>query len=204
MADERQEQNGDVPVTDRRRFTADGDLRERSGVEEAALPDAAAGESAPGMAPVDEAEEWERRAREAESRLGELADGYRRARLELEAVRARLERDQELRVQEALGRAFQGVIAALDGLDRALEHAEDGPLAAGVRLVHRMLLDALSAEGVERLELVGQPFDPAIAEAVATSPAADPADANTVAEVLRAGYRLGDRVLRAAQVRVSV
>jgi len=204
MTDNRREQNGEVPVSDRRRFTANGELREGSGVEEGALPDLAAAEPAPDMVPVDAAEEWERRAREAESRLAELADGYRRARLELEAVRARLERDQELRVQDAKGRVFQGVIAALDGLDRALEHAEDGPLAEGVRLVQRMLLDALNAEGVERLELIGRPFDPAVAEAVATSPAAAPAQANTVVAVVRAGYKLGDRVLRAAQVRVSV
>ncbi len=190
----------ETPVNDRRRFNADGSPREvppeddRPGLPEA--PEAPPPPPPPG-------EDWERRAREAEARLGELADAFRRGREELAAVRARLERDRELRVREAVGRAFEKILAGLDSLERALQHAPEGPLADGVRLVQRQLLDALAAEGLERIETVGLPFDPHVAEALVTTPAAGEPP-QTVVEEFRPGYRIGDRVLRPAQVRVAV
>ncbi len=187
----------ETPVTDRRRFNPDGSPRELPPEDHPSeLPEAPPPPPPPG-------EDWERRAREAEAKLGELADAFRRGREELAAVRARLERDQERRVREAVGRAFEKILAGLDSLERALQHAPEGPLADGVRLVQKQLLDALAAEGLERIETVGLPFDPNVAEAVVTTPAGGEAP-QTVVEEFRPGYRIGDRVLRPAQVRVAV
>ncbi len=191
----------DVPVTDRRRFTPEGELRPEAAAEADAAP-AVEAQAQPALAA--ELEEWRRRAQDAEARLAELAESYRRARDDLNAARARLERDQESRVKDAVGRAFERILATVDSLDRALSHADEGPLADGLRLVQRQLLDALAAEGVERIEVLGRPFDPSIAEAVVTSPAETPAEAGAVLEEVRAGYRLGERILRPAQVRVAV
>lgn len=203
MADE---PDDDVPVTDRRRFTMDGDLRPEAEAAEAdgLIVEAPEIEAGAAEALAAELKEWERRARDAEARLAELADAYRRAREDLKAARARLERDQEIRVKDALGRAFERILATVDSLDRALSHAEDGPLFEGLQLARRQLLEALAGEGVERIEVLGLPFDPTVAEAVVTTPAETPEQANTVVEELRAGYRLGERILRPAQVRVAV
>ncbi len=193
----------DVPVTDRRRFTPEGELRPDAAAEvDAASAVEARAEAQPALAA--ELEEWRRRAQDAEARLAELAESYRRARDDLNAARARLERDQESRVKDAVGRAFERILATVDSLDRALSHADEGPLADGLQLVQRQLLDALAAEGVERIEVLGRPFDPSVAEAVVTSPAETPAEAGAVLEEVRAGYRLGERILRPAQVRVAV
>jgi molecular chaperone GrpE len=193
-----------APVTDRRRFNPDGTPRDPGPAAAGDLPDE------PGLsdladAPPDvpPAVDWERRARDAEAKLGELADAFRRGRDELAAVRARLERDQEQRVRDAVGRTLEKVLAGLDSLDRALSHAPDGPLADGVRLAQKQLLDALAAEGLERIRTVGLPFDPNVAEAVAATPASD-APPQTVVEEFRPGYRMGDRILRPAQVRVAL
>lgn len=153
--------------------------------------------------PLGEYRAMETRALAAEARLRELADSFRAAQQDLESARARLERDQALRVRESLARAFGGVLAALDHLDLAMEHAEDGPLKAGLALSLRQLHDALAAEGLERVTTVGLPFDPVVAEAVAVAPTSDPAQANLVVEEYRPAYALGGQVIRAAQVRVA-
>ncbi len=196
----------DVTVTDRRRFTADGEPLARE-TDDAAPPagEPAADERAafPSRDAI-EAREWEHRALAAEAKLNEIADGYRRATLELENVRARLAREQDNRVREAVGRAYTGILGALDNLDRALAHAGDGPFPDGVRLVRRQLLDVMAAQGLERIDVVGRPFDPAEAEAVLTVPASEEFPAQTVVEEFRCGYRFGDRVLRPAQVKVAL
>lgn len=208
MNDERRDE--EIHVTDRRRFHADGEPAVLPADEgEANLPDLAeTAAEAPGAAALAEAEAaarvWEERARTAEGRLADLQDSFLRAKEDLAATRARLERDQERRVRDALGRAFSSILEALDGFDRALAHAGDDPLAEGVRLVQKQLLDALAGEGLERIETLGKPFDPNVAEAVLSCPAEDPAARQTVVEEYRAGYRLGERVLRAAQVKVAV
>jgi len=145
----------------------------------------------------------EARALAAEAKLREVADSFRAAQQDLESARARLERDQALRVRESLARAFGGVLAALDHLDLAMEHADDGPLKAGLALSLRQLHDALSAEGLERVPTVGLPYDPSTAEAVAVVPTSDPGQDNRVVEEYRPAYALGGQVIRAAQVRVA-
>lgn len=201
MTEERKEEES--PVVDRRRFTPEGELRIEPGELDNGLPGEVE-EPAEPMVPAAVAQRWEERARAAEAKLMEVSDGYRRAQLDLEATRSRLEREQENRVRDALGRAFSGILAALDNLERAIEHAPEGPLAEGVRLVHRQMLEALAGAGLERISVVGQQFDPTVAEAVLAVPAEAPEQKNTVIEEFRAGYRLGERVLRPAQVRVAM
>jgi molecular chaperone GrpE len=153
--------------------------------------------------PLGQFRAMEERALAAEARLREVAASYDAARRDLEGARARLERDQEQRVREALGRAFAGVLAALDHLELALAHADDGPLKAGVALTLRQLQDALAAEGLERVPTVGLPFDAATSEAVAIAPTSDPAQNDLVVEEYRPAYALRGQLIRAAQVRVA-
>jgi molecular chaperone GrpE len=172
-------------------------------------PAPAGADEAPAAAPVElavplgEYRAVEARALAAEAKLREVAESFRAAQQDLESARARLERDQALRVREALARSFAGLLAALDHLDLAMEHADDGPLKAGLALSLRQMHDALSAEGLERVPTVGRPFDPSTAEAVAIAPTADPAEDNLVVEEYRPAYALGGQVIRAGQVRVA-
>ena len=73
----------------------------------------------------------------------------------------------------------------------------------GVALVRQQFLATLEGLDVRRLDPAGQPFDPAFHEAVSTVPAASPDQAGLVIGVVRPGYRLGDEVLRPAQVAVA-
>ncbi len=201
------------PVHDRRRVGPNGERRheappepEEEGLAEF-VPGADAepktGAAAGPVVPAEALRAMEERALAAEAKLREVAESFRAAQRDLENTRARLERDQEQRVRETLARAFGGVLGAIDHLELAMEHAEDGPLKAGVALTVRQLQDALAAEGLERLETLGRPFDPSISEAVAVVPTADPEQNDVVVEVYRPAYSLRGQVIRPAQVRVA-
>ena len=97
------------------------------------------------------------------------------------------------------------LLEALDELELYLQAAagESSPLAKGVRLIRDNLLAKLSATGVERLELVGKPFDPNVAEATDMEMTADPAEDQRVLSEVRAGYKLRDRIIRPARVKVA-
>ncbi|MBP7148850.1 MAG: nucleotide exchange factor GrpE [Acidobacteria bacterium] len=198
MADDRfEDAPDDVPVQDRRRFTADGDLRDDADGGAAAI------DLPPDVVPAEEARAWEQRARDAEQRLREIKDAYRAARADLDATRARLERDQDARVRAKLGQALAGVLAALDNFELSIAHVGDASVAEGIRLVVRQIHEALAAIGLRRLEVLGQPFDPAFSEAVAVIPVEDEAQNNLVLDEMRAGYTLEGQVLRPAKVRVG-
>jgi molecular chaperone GrpE len=112
--------------------------------------------------------------------------------------------------QEALERARYGgeqaalaLLPVLDNLQRAMAHAPEGdPLLDGVRMVARQFEEALRSLGVTPIEAVGQPFDPAVHQAIGGQESPD-VEVDTVLDELQPGYRLHDRVLRPALVRVA-
>ena len=203
-----------IPVQDRRRVRGEGEVppelrewvdRAEEAERRAEEAEQKAEEAARRAEDAERrAEEFERRAEEIDARLREFAEAFQKYKDEHDAVVSRLERDRETRIREGVGNVFRKILDALDNLERALAHAaEDDPLADGVRLVHRQILDAMESEGLERLDVLGKPFDPAVAEAVGMVPVDDESQGGKVVEELRPGYRFHDRVLRPAQVRVG-
>jgi len=152
-------------------------------------------------------EEARAKAEDAERRLREISAAYVRMEKDRDAFRERLTRDLDRRLDIARAELLRKVVTVLDDLDRALAAARAGAgteaLLQGVLIVRDHLLKTLASEGVEPLETVGHPFDPAVAEAVSTEAVDDPARDNTVLEELERGYRLRDRTLRPARVRVA-
>ncbi|HJM40923.1 MAG TPA: nucleotide exchange factor GrpE [Candidatus Thalassarchaeaceae archaeon] len=94
------------------------------------------------------------------------------------------------------------ILPVLDNLDKALEAAEEGPLADGVRLTRDNLLEALQSEGLKQIE-VGSEFDPNTMEALTTLPASEEHPDGTVIDTLESGWMYKDRVLRPARVVVA-
>jgi molecular chaperone GrpE (heat shock protein) len=154
-------------------------------------------------------EELEGRLREGEERLQQTLSAHRRMQGEFEEVRARLDRDFQRRVEEAKAEVFRRVLDVADEMDRALAAAEGdeagagGSLSEGLRLIHRKLFAMLEEQGVERMELEGEPFDPEVAEALGVVPVDDPAQHDRVIHVVQAGYRMAGRTLRPARVQVG-
>lgn len=141
----------------------------------------------------------------ARRRVDELARAYQSLHADREDFKRRLTREREQMIDVEKGKVAQALLEAIDELDRCLAASpqDTSPLAEGVRLIRGNLLSRAQAEGVERMELEGRPFDPNLAEAVDMELTADPEADQRVVAVVRAGYRLKDRVIRAARVRVA-
>ena len=97
-------------------------------------------------------------------------------------------------------RLINKLLPVLDTFEMALTHEAD-PNASPLAKLHDSLLTALEGEGLERVHPAGEPFDPAVAEAVLHEPGEGDAGP-VVADVLRAGYLWKGRVVRAAMVKV--
>jgi molecular chaperone GrpE len=153
------------------------------------------------------AEHFERRARLAEDRLTEVLAAYRQVKTENEGFRERVTRDVERQFERRHERLLLKFIDILDNLDRALEAAEQtyagNPLIEGLILVRTQLLQTLQQEGLERVPVLGLPFDPAFSEAVGTQPVEDPEHDHVVVREILRGYRLHGRVARASRVVVG-
>jgi molecular chaperone GrpE len=162
-----------------------------------------------GVEPVEDprsAEELRAELSAAEAQRDDYLDDLRRARAEFENFRKRTTRESA--GQRDLGRAdvATALLEVLDDLDRTLEAAGASPdetLAKGVDLVAGKLVRTLHGLGLERLDDVGVAFDPNLHEAVSEQPAEEAVEHPRVAQVLRPGYRMGDRVLRPAMVVVE-
>lgn len=194
---------GDL-VRDRRWWARPDEEDRRS--EEAPQP-AESGESPPDGGAGARIAALEAELADRERRLGDAQAGERRAALELEQARARLERDARKEIERARRELVVALLPVLDDLDRAIAAARNGSagsaLLVGVELVRGGFLDRLRALGVERFEATGQPFDPARHEAVSTARTLDAGGAGLVAQTLRPGYTAGGETIRPAQVIVG-
>ncbi len=142
---------------------------------------------------------------ELESRLAQVLQSYRNLEEETSRVRERLERDRVRRLALEKQKLFSGLLEPLDNLDRSLTASgseSDTPLAAGVRLVWRQMIEVFRASGLERFEPKGEPFDPEQHDALGMIAAAEELDGR-VAQVELAGYRLDGELLRPARVLVG-
>jgi molecular chaperone GrpE len=152
-------------------------------------------------------ENLERRARLAEDRLTDVLAAYRQVKTENEGFRDRVTRDVERNFERRRERLLLKFIDILDNLDRALEAAEQtyagNPLIEGLILVRTQLLQTLQQEGLERIPVLGLPFDPTFSEAVGTQPVEESEHDHVVVRELLRGYRLHGRVARASRVLVG-
>jgi molecular chaperone GrpE len=157
--------------------------------------------------PTSAADAFQQRARLAEDRLAEVLAAYRKLKTENEGYRDRITRNLERRFDQRRERLLLKFIEILDNLDRALEAAElsyaGNPLIEGLILVRTQLLQTLQEEGLERIPVVGLPYDPGVSEAVETRPVEDPEQHHVVLKDLQRGYRLNGRVARASKVVVG-
>jgi len=132
-------------------------------------------------------------------------DRYLRAVAELDNVRKRAARDVEKARRYGLERLAQALLPVIDSLEAGLASAEQATAEAlldGKRATMRLMNSALEQVGIKELDPHGEPFDPALHEAMAVAPS-DNAEPGTVIEVFQKGYSIHDRLLRAARVVVA-
>jgi molecular chaperone GrpE len=158
---------------------------------------------------------------QVEAQRDEYLDDLRRAPPDFENYRKRVTRDGAVQREHGRADVVSALLDALDDLDRIVAAADAldapslgvdiGAVASGVRVVAEKAQRTLAGLGVERVDAVGVAFDPTVhdavqqvaAEDVERTDGAETIDGPVVHEVLRAGYRLPDRVLRPAMVVVA-
>jgi molecular chaperone GrpE len=130
--------------------------------------------------------------------LAERTEDLKRVSAEYANYRRRVDRDRVLISEMAQDRLVLDLLPVMDDLDRAREH---GDLTGAFKSTADRLTAVLDRAGVHAFGAVGDPFDPAMHEAVLHAESPD-VDVPTCTHVMRPGYRRGERVLRAAMVGV--
>ena len=139
-----------------------------------------------------------------ERQLAGAQEELLRTRAEMDNLRKRVVREVEGARRYAGERVLSDLLPVADSLEQGLAAvAEDGPAREGMELTRRQLLAALERHGVVQVDPAGEPFDPALHEAISTQPAAAGQADGTIVCVLQKGYRLHERTLRPALVVVA-
>jgi molecular chaperone GrpE len=189
----------EIRVTDRRRIQLDDDNDANRG----AAPEV------PNLKPTY-VEELEARTKAAEQKVQEVQSRFEQLRKQLQSetdeTRQRLNRAADERAQREKANFIAGLLPVLDNLQRATEAAETGNspevIAEGIRQTRSSFENALAAAGVEPIEALGESFDPELHEAVETVEV-DPEDEGRIVAEYSRGYKIGDRLLRPARVKVG-
>lgn len=191
------------------------DLNHEAGVAAGVAAEAPAGNNADGslseLPPADqkdaEIEALKRQVADAEAKAKEYLDGWQRARAEFANYKKRQEADNASLRQFAIGGFVGKILPVLDDFERAaktLPHNLQGlTWIDGVLLIQRKMQLVLESEGVKPIEVAPNAvFDPTVHEAISQDDA-EGIDSGHVIEEVQKGYKLGDRVIRPALVRVA-
>ena len=190
-------EENELRVTDRRRVYLDDQETERANTET----------EQPSLKPTY-VEELEARTKAAEKQVQEVQARFDQLRQQLQRetdeTRQRLNRSAEERATGEKAKFIAALLPALDNLNRAAASA-DAPresILEGIRSIATTFEAALTNAGVEPIQSVGEEFNPELHEAVDTEETGSEMDGKVIEEYSR-GFRMGDRLLRPARVKVG-
>jgi molecular chaperone GrpE len=143
---------------------------------------------------------------QAKSEAAEYLDGWQRARAEFANYKKRIERENEEARQRITAEIILNYLGIMDDLERALENAPENDgveeWVSGIELIYHKFAAILEAEGVEPIEAENERFDPNLHEAISYEESED-LEGGSIIAVTQRGYKLGDRIIRPAMVRVA-
>lgn len=143
----------------------------------------------------------------AQDEIAQLKDKYLRQVAEFDNYRKRTLKEKTELILNGGEKVLSALLPVLDDLERAAENIEKSndvdTLREGVKLIIDKLQKTLSAQGLQRIETKGQPFDTDFHEAIALVPAADETQKNHVIDCVQPGYMLNNKVIRHAKVVVG-
>lgn len=145
--------------------------------------------------------------RQAQQKADENWDKLVRMQAEMENLRRRVERDVASAHKFGIEKILKDLLAVVDSLQSGLDIGKNlggdaKSIHEGLELTLKLLLDTLKKNGVQEIDPIGHPFNPADMEAVSAQPGTK-SDPNTVINVLQKGYKLHDRLLRPALVIIA-
>jgi molecular chaperone GrpE len=181
-----------------------------SQIDEAATEDAlgqenGAGSEAQAVVSDLSLEELQAQLVEQRGQTEMYVDHLQRLQAEFDNYRRRMSQEQLQATSRGKENVLLALLPILANFQLALQHAEEDPHAVrqGVQMIWHQLEGFLTEQGVERIETLGQPFDPSQHEALSTAPATEETPANNVVHEIKAGYMVDGRMLCPAQVVVA-
>jgi len=151
--------------------------------------------------------DWQKEAVLLQEQIAGLKDQALRATADAQNIRRRAEKDVEKAHKFALEKFSKELLPVVDGLEKTIEscqsdETENNVLIEGVEMTLSILVSGLKKFSVEQVDPVGEPFDPALHEAMSLIDAPD-AEPNSVIAVIQKGYTLNGRLIRPAMVMVA-
>ncbi len=155
---------------------------------------------------ASEEESLEEQVKRLQTEAEEYLDGWQRARAEFANFKKRTQREDEHARERIAGEIITHFLGVKDDIESALSRAPETDdfeeWTLGIELIHQKLQALLDAEGVELIEAEGERFDPNFHEAVSFEES-DDHEEGIIIDITQPGYKLGERVLRPAMVRVA-
>ncbi|MFD3447678.1 nucleotide exchange factor GrpE [Microbacteriaceae bacterium 4G12] len=155
---------------------------------------------------VSEEVRLQEQMQELEAKLADTENRMLRLQADFDNYRRRVLLDREAAEKYRAQSLVSDILPALDNFERAMKveatEEQAKALLQGMEMVHRQMLEALTKEGVEAIEAVGQQFDPYLHQAVMQVEDSE-YESNTVVEEFQKGYKLKDRVIRPSMVKVN-
>jgi molecular chaperone GrpE len=148
----------------------------------------------------------EAEVKQLKKKLQEIQEEFLRKAAEMENLRKRLEREKSDYYQYALSEHLKELLGVLDNFERAIEsqnQGEEESLQKGVEMIYKQLYDLLLKQGVKRIEIEENKYDPHLHQAFITEES-DQVKELQVAEELQTGYTIHDRLLRPSLVKVYI
>lgn len=155
---------------------------------------------------LSEVETLKEELSKAQAKANEYLEGWQRSAADFSNYKRRIEREQAQNQQLVTANVIKRFLEIFDDLERALKNRPQNPefdqWVEGIELVYRKFLSYLETEGIQPIETEGQFFDPNLHEAISQEDHPE-LESGRIIGVVQQGYRLGDRVLRPARVRVA-
>ena len=154
----------------------------------------------------EEYQQLEKELEQSRHQATQNLEGWQRERAEFSNYKRRIEREQSQMGQNITAEVIRKYLVILDDLERALKarptEGEGAAWAQGVELIYRKLQNVLEAEGVLRIQAETEVFNPNIHEAISHEESPDH-ESGDIIEVVQQGYKIGERIIRPALVRVA-
>lgn len=155
----------------------------------------------------DEYDAMEKEIESLQEQVEEQKDGWLRTRADFENYKKRIQRDATRSYQDSMTSVVKVFLSAADDLERALKNRPQGKdvesWISGIELIHQKLITQMKNLGVERMDVEpGDEFDPNIHEAI-TQEDHEEFKEGQIIDVVQPGYRISDRIIRPAMVRVA-
>ena len=159
-----------------------------------------------GSSGTSEEESLEEQVKRLHTEAEEYLDGWQRARAEFANFKKRTQRENEHARERIAGEIITHFLGVNDDIERALSRAPETDdfqeWILGIELIHQKLQALFDAEGIELIDAEGERFDPNFHEAVSFEES-DDHEEGLVIDITQPGYKMGERVLRPAMVRVA-